>query len=296
MKLSTHAPISKASRRPVTSSAETFERRNNGSYSSASSNYHWMTSGPSCCLTAIVSALITAKFVFGISLAATPHSPQNRAQKLAARSLVSAAKSNEPSKLLNAYFSRQTSDVKGQMRFVASLIQQHKRPIEDAERLAYSIVSESFRAGYDPLFVAAVIKAESTFKHSAVSNRGARGLMQILPTTARYVTQQQQIKLSGNASLHDPENNIKLGIAYLKYLDRKFNGNREKVLIAYNWGPGNLEMAMRHGGRVPGQSLQYARQILFNHRKWRTALSSTPGSNTYTITARGPTVVRPRYS
>lgn len=292
MTLSTHAPISQSSRRALVSPIETTGRRGAGPYP-AKSDYQWMTSGPACCITALLSALITAHFVFPRSSEQIAAISKRSVREVVTIKTASAVvKPAQPSKLLNQYLTKQTMDIKSQMRFVASLIHQHKRPIEDAERLAYSIVSESFRAGYDPLFVAAVIKAESTFKHSAISNRGARGLMQILPTTARYVSEQEQIKWAGNKQLHDPENNIKLGIAYLKYLEKKFHGNRERVLIAYNWGPGNLEVAMKRGGRVPGQSVQYARQILSNHRRWRAACDLP---NTGTVTAQGGTFSRPRF-
>jgi soluble lytic murein transglycosylase-like protein len=179
------------------------------------------------------------------------------------------AAAHQPSPLLRSYLSHQSKEVKNQIRFVSTLIQAHKQPIEDAEQLAYLIVAESFRAGYDPLFVAAIIKSESRFKRAAVSHRGARGLMQIMPGTGKYVSQKKSLRWSGSQSLHDPTYNIKLGIAYLKYLDDKFTGNKERVLIAYNWGPGNVEASMRGRRRPPTESLKYARQILANHQKWK---------------------------
>jgi Transglycosylase SLT domain len=180
----------------------------------------------------------------------------------------------QPSPLLRSYLSHQSKEVKNQIRFVSALIQAHKQPIEDAEQLAYLIVAESFRAGYDPLFVAAVIKSESRFKHAAVSHRGARGLMQIMPDTGKYLSQKKSLRWSGSQSLNDPTYNIKLGIAYLKYLDDKFTGNKERVLIAYNWGPGNVKASMQGRRRPPTESLKYARQILANHRKWKTIYTS----------------------
>jgi soluble lytic murein transglycosylase len=155
------------------------------------------------------------------------------------------------------------------VRFVSRLIHAHKAPRHEAESLAHTIVSESAKAKYDPIFVAAVIYAESMFKHGAVSHKGAQGLMQIMPETGRYVSARENISWGGARSLKDPKTNLRLGIAYLKYLDAKFGGNRERVLIAYNWGPANLNNALRRRGRAPMESIDYARKILTTHRKWK---------------------------
>lgn len=155
------------------------------------------------------------------------------------------------------------------VRFMSHLIHAHKAPRHEAELLAHTIVSESVKAKYDPIFVAAVIYAESMFKHGAVSHKGAQGLMQIMPETGRYVSARENMQWGGVRSLKDPETNLRLGIAYLKYLENKFNGNRERMLIAYNWGPANLDNALRGRGRTPMESVHYARKILSTHRKWK---------------------------
>jgi|GEM_PF-2376762 len=157
-----------------------------------------------------------------------------------------------------------------QTRFVAHLIRSHKAPQHLADSLARTIVVESAKAKYDPIFVAAVIYAESMFKHSAVSHRGAQGLMQIMPDTGRYVSAMENLTWGGTRSLKDPETNLRLGIAYLKYLEAMFNGNRERMLIAYNWGPANMANALRGRSRAPMESIGYARKILTTHRKWKT--------------------------
>lgn len=156
-----------------------------------------------------------------------------------------------------------------QTKFVAHLIRSHKAPQHLADSLAHMIVIESTKAQYDPIFVAAVIYAESMFKHSAVSHRGAQGLMQIMPETGRYVSAMENIAWGGTRSLKDPKTNLRLGIAYLKYLEAMFNGNRERVLIAYNWGPANMANALRGRIRAPMESVGYARKILTTHRKWK---------------------------
>lgn len=140
---------------------------------------------------------------------------------------------------------------------------------DTAAELATLIVTESRRAQYDPIFVTAVIHAESTFKTEATSHKGARGLMQIMPATGRYLSERENITLADSAALHEPRTNVRLGIAYLKYLEQRFRGNRERALVAYNWGPTNTDQAISIGERFPSQSLHYARKIISTHYKWK---------------------------
>lgn len=84
----------------------------------------------------------------------------------------------------------------------------------------------------DPLLVLALIRQESAFDSMAISGADARGLMQILPSTAR--TLQRGIKAE---KLYEPDVNIKLGVMYLEKLFQKYKGRTEYVLAAYNAGP-----------------------------------------------------------
>lgn len=141
-------------------------------------------------------------------------------------------------------------------------------PRADAYRLARHIVLESKRQDFDPLFVAAVIKSESLFNKTAVSHVGALGLMQILPDTGRYISGKNNIDWLGAVKLKDPSYNIRLGIAYLKYLEQYFGKNREHILVAYNWGPGNLLQALKKRSPLPAGPMKYARTIIGDHGKW----------------------------
>lgn len=90
-------------------------------------------------------------------------------------------------------------------------------------------------AGVDPKLVAALIYVESKFNPVARSKKGARGLMQIMPETGFWVGTQKGLPLQ-EEDLDRPEINLQLGIWYLAYLFREFNGDRILVLAAYNAG------------------------------------------------------------
>ena len=113
-----------------------------------------------------------------------------------------------------------------------------------------------------------VIKSESTFNNKAVSNVGALGLMQILPETGKYISGKNDIDWLGAGKLKDSSYNIRLGIAYLKYLEQYFGKNREHILVAYNWGPGNLLQALKNRSPLPEGPKKYARTIIGDHGKW----------------------------
>ena len=90
-----------------------------------------------------------------------------------------------------------------------------------------------------PHLVYAVIKCESGFDSSAVSNMGAVGLMQITPDTFRWLTNDILYDHFDEGMLYDPETNIKMGCFYLRYLIDKYQ-NTETALAAYNAGMGTV--------------------------------------------------------
>ncbi|MCB0317651.1 MAG: lytic transglycosylase domain-containing protein, partial [Bdellovibrionales bacterium] len=129
--------------------------------------------------------------------------------------------------------------------YVAHLVSSTTKNYKRSRELAKHIVKEAKAAGYDPLFIASIVKAESTFNPLAKSTQGALGLMQILPPTGKYISDKtDSVSWNGTQALTDPEYNLKLGLAYLKYLESYFGTNKEYVLIAYNWGPANLQKAI----------------------------------------------------
>lgn len=101
------------------------------------------------------------------------------------------------------------------------------------------IMHHSRLHGMDPSLVKAVMKAESNFNPYAVSNKGAQGLMQLMPDTAKLMKVDDPF---------NPDDNIQGGTKYLKLLDSIFDGDIELVLAAYNAGPNRV---IEHNMKVP---------------------------------------------
>ena len=113
------------------------------------------------------------------------------------------------------------------------------------------IYNVSMRYGVDPNLVKAVVRAESDYNPSAVSRAGARGLMQLMPATAR---------LMGVKDIHDPVDNVNGGTRHLSRLIKKFNGKLPMALAAYNAGEG----AVKRYGRIPPykETQLYVKKVL----------------------------------
>lgn len=108
--------------------------------------------------------------------------------------------------------------------------------------------------GVSPELIAAVIKAESSFEPQALSRAGAYGLMQVIPDTWRLVNRQALICFGrhegecGSECFYNPELNIAIGTCYLSQLTKRYAGNREWAVAAYNAGPGAVD---KYGGIPP---------------------------------------------
>lgn len=92
-----------------------------------------------------------------------------------------------------------------------------------------------------PELVAAVIKTESNFNVFAESNKGARGLMQITPSTGRWIAEKLKAETYNDDMLFDPDVNIRFGCWYIKYLYNCYDNNMTLVFAAYNGGKGNVD-------------------------------------------------------
>ncbi|OGR83191.1 MAG: hypothetical protein A2901_06615 [Elusimicrobia bacterium RIFCSPLOWO2_01_FULL_54_10] len=101
----------------------------------------------------------------------------------------------------------------------------------------------------DPYFIMSMIKVESNFLRGAKSSRGALGLMQIMPATAKEISRELKLKDFKEASLADPETNIRFGIHYVAKLRRELGDHDLTVLAAYNAGKKNVLEWLKATGR-----------------------------------------------
>lgn len=144
-------------------------------------------------------------------------------------------------------------------------------------RVAEAIAEESARAGFDPLFVLAVMAVESDFQPQAVSPVGARGLMQVRPDTLIFLAQKEGLKLSAREMDRDPALQVRLAIRYLKQLQDRF-GDVDVALMGYNAGPTKVAALLKTPGglepyrvypravRSRHESLRHSHQFLFASR------------------------------
>jgi len=99
----------------------------------------------------------------------------------------------------------------------------------------------------DPALIAAVIYQESKFR-DRTSHAGAKGLMQILPGTARFIAHKSGGTTFELDDLANPEVNISYGAWYLRYLMRRYDGKEELAVAAYNAGERNVDRWVRRAG------------------------------------------------
>ena len=115
----------------------------------------------------------------------------------------------------------------------------------------------------DPFWILAIMMSESGFDINAKSNKNARGLMQIQPETAGHLYQLMRKNLSQNQlnnNLHTPDENIEVGIFYLKKLLQNFRLNYKLATIAYNFGPNKLKNMIEYDEVIP-ENIEYFSKV-----------------------------------
>lgn len=110
--------------------------------------------------------------------------------------------------------------------------------------LASAIFDISREEGVDTEVAYGLVKTESTFRIRAVSSAGARGLTQVLPSTARWMMPE----ISEASQLFQRDTNLRVGFRYLRYLIDKYDGDTRMALLAYNRGPGTVDRILSRGG------------------------------------------------
>jgi soluble lytic murein transglycosylase-like protein len=159
-------------------------------------------------------------------------------------------------------------------------------PVPDTD-LEPLITRHSDAQALDPKLVKAVIQAESGYNVRALSNKGAIGLMQLMPATASLLNVQNP---------YDPDDNIRGGTRYLRQMIDRFAGRLEFAIAAYNAGPGAVE---RHGGIPPfAETRAYVKRVLslyngggggdFQIPTQSSVVSSTGGIRRKPYLVRGP--------
>jgi len=123
-----------------------------------------------------------------------------------------------------------------------------------------ALVDFAVQSGLDPALVASVVRCESRFKASAVSSRGAIGLMQIAPETGTWIAQQLKIPDFEADGLYDPVLNLRFGSWYLRYLLDRF-GDRNDALMAYNAGPSRVDEWLAGAGDVFPETRAYVERV-----------------------------------
>lgn len=131
------------------------------------------------------------------------------------------------------------------------------------------VVDEVSRThGLESALLHAVISVESSYDANAVSRKGAAGLMQLMPQTA---------KRYGVTDAFDPRQNLDGGARYLKDLLHLFNNDTSLALAAYNAGE---HAVMKHGNRIPPyrETLRYVPRVMDFYQRYQAGLSQSTGS------------------
>ena len=174
---------------------------------------------------------------------ATAPTPQNDAA-MAADPAIHAAERLRPKELVK----------------INAILRSHLPEISESEtwRLSEVILEESLKRHLDPILVLALIRVESGFKPDVVSPMGARGIMQIMPDTGKFLA----AALAGEYGLHptsfkpesldDPVLNVRLGIFYLHDLKKQFQ-QVTLALTAYNFGPADTQNRLENNLDLPGE-------------------------------------------
>jgi hypothetical protein len=147
---------------------------------------------------------------------------------------------------VSGYFAHESTR-SANARIIAANAHGHQASPEEIDS---SIVMAAARHNVDPNLVRAVVKVESNFNSNAVSRKGAMGLMQLMPSTARSLNVKNPF---------DPEQNVDAGVRHLKHLLESYGGDVNLTLAAYNAGSG----AVARSSGVPrfAETQNYVRRI-----------------------------------
>ena len=147
--------------------------------------------------------------------------------------------------------------------------------------IKYNEYVEKYATEYnvDSLLIYSIMKAESNFKENAVSSSGAKGLMQLMESTATEIANKIDEPLIEEESLLEVEKNIMIGTKYYSELLEQYNGNMLLALAAYNAGIGNVNKWIEEGTiKADGSDIEnipfketnmYVRKIINNYKMYQ---------------------------
>ncbi len=115
---------------------------------------------------------------------------------------------------------------------------------DQSGKIAQTIIDVSTQHQFDPVFLMSVIEGESSWRPDKVGGVGEIGLMQLRPSTGKWMAKKAGLKWKNDRQLFDPCSNIKIGAAYLSYLRDRFDDHARLYLAAYNMGQTNVDEAL----------------------------------------------------
>ena len=135
---------------------------------------------------------------------------------------------------------------------IAGVLERYSTDLDKVTRieLAEAIYEEAERYNQDPKFILALIAIESSFQNQSVSEKGAKGLMQLMPYVAESLAQELGIEWHGDPTLFNPFLNIRMGMHYLSQLILDFDDVRV-AMVAYNYGPTYVKSLIEKRERIP---------------------------------------------
>jgi hypothetical protein len=150
---------------------------------------------------------------------------------------------------------------------ILSVLETHRTGLASVtkEELAKVIYEEAIRYNHDPKFIVALISVESEYWNWAVSEKGAKGLMQIMPYVAESIAKDLRIEWKGERTLFDPYLNIRMGVYYLNQLTLNFKDMRI-ALAAYNYGPTYVKGLIERKQQIPIDYRYYYQRIITTYQ------------------------------
>jgi soluble lytic murein transglycosylase len=158
-------------------------------------------------------------------------------------------------------------------------------PSEMRQKLGEAVLLEANRAGYDPLFVLALVSVESGFRMQATSERGARGLVQMKPSTFAWISAREpDVGGDDYETGQDPVVDVRLAVRYFRWLERRF-GSRDDALMAYNAGPKRLR-EYKLVDEIPERIKEYPRRIKREYARFGQVLVGSREEGSEVLLAR----------